>query len=82
MAGSFTTETGVSLAKLMNRMGRSSTRAAQIYLHARQERGQEITATLDKMARRELSRARKRRRERQVPLEGSAQRVRKPEKAS
>jgi integrase len=62
----FAAETGASLAELMNRMGHSSTRAAQVYLHAREERGQQIAATLDKMARRELSRARKPKR----PLEG------------
>ena len=55
----FTTESGASLAELMNRMGHSSTRAAQVYLHTREERGQQIAATIDKMARRELKRARK-----------------------
>lgn len=59
----FAAEAGASLAELMNRMGHSSTRAAQVYLHAREERGQQIAATLDKMARRELSQARKRKRE-------------------
>jgi integrase len=34
----FAAESGASLAELMNRMGHSSTRAARIYLHARQER--------------------------------------------
>lgn len=38
----------------MNRMGHSSTRAARIYLHAREEREQQLAAALDKMARREL----------------------------
>jgi hypothetical protein len=38
----------------MNRMGHSSTRAARIYLHAREERERQLAATLDKMARREL----------------------------
>jgi hypothetical protein len=42
----------------MSRIGHSSTRAAQIYLHARQERDQQIAGTLDKMAMRELKRAR------------------------
>jgi integrase len=59
----FAAETGASLAELMNCMSHSSTRPAQVYLHAREERGQQIAATLDKVARRELSRARKRRRE-------------------
>ena len=79
----FAAETGASLAELMNRMGHSSTRAAQVYLHAREERGQQIAATLDKMARRELSRARKRRREDQAVDETSGtQRARKRRKAS
>jgi hypothetical protein len=38
----------------MNRMGHSSTRAARIYLHTREEREQQLAATLDRMARREL----------------------------
>ncbi|MGO9081381.1 MAG: tyrosine-type recombinase/integrase [Streptosporangiaceae bacterium] len=53
----FAAETGASLAELMNRVDHSSTKAAQVYPHAREERGQQIAATLDKMARRELSRA-------------------------
>jgi integrase len=47
-------EAGASLGELMNRMGHSSTRAARIYLHARDERERQLAATLDKMARREL----------------------------
>jgi integrase len=47
-------EAGASLGELMNRMGHSSTRAARIYLHAREERERQLAATLDKMARREL----------------------------
>jgi integrase len=47
----FAAETGASLAELMNRMGHASTRAAQVYLHARDERGRQIAETLDKMAR-------------------------------
>jgi hypothetical protein len=35
----------------MNRMGHSSTRAARVYLHAREERDRQLAATLDKMAR-------------------------------
>jgi hypothetical protein len=42
----------------MSRMGHSSTRAARIYLHAREERDKQLAATLDKMARRELRRSR------------------------
>jgi hypothetical protein len=67
----------------MNRMGHSSTRAAQVYLHAREERGQQIAATLDKMARRELSQARKRKRDGQGNSETSGtQRARGRKKAS
>jgi hypothetical protein len=40
-------------------MGHSSTRAAQVYLHARQERDHELASTLDKMAKRELRKAKK-----------------------
>ena len=52
-----TAEAGASLAELMSRMGHSSTRAVQVYLHARQARDQQLAATLDKMARRELRRS-------------------------
>jgi hypothetical protein len=41
----------------MSRMGHSSTRAAQVYLHARKARDQQLAATLDRMARRELKRS-------------------------
>ena len=47
-------EAGASLGELMNRMGHSSTRAARIYLHAREEREQQLAAMLDRMARREV----------------------------
>ncbi|GAB3989922.1 site-specific integrase [Actinoallomurus acanthiterrae] len=55
----FAAESGASLPELMSRMGHSSTRAARIYLHARQERDKEIAATLGKMVRRELKRSQK-----------------------
>ena len=42
---------GASLGELMNRMGHSSTRAARIYLHAREERDRQLAAALDRMAR-------------------------------
>jgi hypothetical protein len=41
----------------MNRMGHSSTRAARVYLHAREERDRQLATTLDKMVRRELRRS-------------------------
>ena len=50
-------EAGASLAELRNRMGHSSARAAIVYLHARDERDQQLAAHLDRMARRELRRA-------------------------
>jgi integrase len=52
-----TAESGASLAELMRRMGHSSTRAAQIYLHAREERERQLATTIDRMARRELKRS-------------------------
>jgi integrase len=52
--GNTLAEAGASLGELMNRMGHSSTRAARIYLHTREEREQQLAATLDRMARREL----------------------------
>ena len=39
---------------MMSRMGHSSARAAMVYLHARDERAQQLAASLDRMARREL----------------------------
>jgi hypothetical protein len=52
-----TAEAGASLAELMSRMGQSSTRAAEVYLHAREERGRQLADVLDKIARRELKRS-------------------------
>jgi integrase len=52
-----TAEAGASLAELMTRMGHSSTRAAKVYLHAREERDRQLAAVLDKMARHELKRS-------------------------
>ena len=43
-------EVGASLGELMNRMGHSTTRAARIYLRARDGWERELAATLDKMA--------------------------------
>lgn len=42
-------ETGATLRELMDRMGHASTRAALIYLHAREQRGQAIAAGIDAM---------------------------------
>jgi integrase len=57
----YAAESGASLAEMMSRMGHSSTRAAQVYLHARRERDREIASTLDKMAKRELKKSKKQR---------------------
>ena len=43
-------ETGATLKELMARMGHASTRAAVIYLHAREVRDQEIADRLSAMA--------------------------------
>ncbi|MCC8243800.1 tyrosine-type recombinase/integrase [Saccharothrix luteola] len=40
-------ETGATLRELMDRMGHSSTRAALIYLHAREERGRSIATGIE-----------------------------------
>lgn len=63
----YAAESGASLAELMNRMGHSSIRAAQVYLHARRERDREIASTLGKMAERELKRAKKAKKRRTAP---------------
>src|SRR5437660_1611734 len=42
-------ETGATLRELMDRMGHASTRAALIYLHAREQRGHAIAAGIDAM---------------------------------
>ena len=49
-----TAEAGASFGELMNRMGHSSTRAARIYLYARDEREWQLAVTLGRIARREL----------------------------
>ena len=45
----YAAETGATLRELMNRMGHRSTRAALIYLHARDQRDQEIATGLNAM---------------------------------
>ncbi|WP_067973551.1 tyrosine-type recombinase/integrase [Nocardiopsis trehalosi] len=54
----YAAETGASLRELMNRMGHSSTRAALIYMHARDERARAIADALGQRAADELKRAR------------------------
>ena len=45
----YAAETGATLRELMDRMGHRSTRAALIYLHARDQRDKEIAAGLNAM---------------------------------
>jgi hypothetical protein len=47
-----TAEAGAAVTELMSRMGHASTRAARVYLHAREERDRQLAGTLSKMARR------------------------------
>ncbi|TDQ53014.1 tyrosine-type recombinase/integrase [Actinorugispora endophytica] len=54
----FAAEAGASLRELMNRMGHSSTRAALVYLHARDNRARHIADALGELAAEELRRAR------------------------
>ncbi|WP_067974618.1 site-specific integrase [Nocardiopsis trehalosi] len=54
----FAAEAGASLRELMNRMGHSSTRAALVYLHARDDRARELADSLGERAAEELRRAR------------------------
>ncbi|MEU5993096.1 site-specific integrase [Spirillospora sp. NPDC047418] len=55
----YAAESGASLAELMNRMGHSSTRTTQVYLHARQDRGQQMASSLGKIAKRNLKKSNK-----------------------
>jgi site-specific recombinase XerD len=41
-------EAGASLAELMSRMGHASTRAAKVYLHAREERDRHLADVPDR----------------------------------
>ena len=52
-------ETGATLRELMDRMGHGSTRAALIYLHAREERGHDIAKGIDQMVSRTTAKASK-----------------------
>ena len=54
----YAAEAGASLRELMNRMGHSTTRAALIYLHARDERAQELADRIGERAAEELRKAR------------------------
>ncbi|GAA3737768.1 integrase [Spinactinospora alkalitolerans] len=53
----YAAEAGASLRELMNRMGHSSTRAAMVYLHARDDRARDIADALGERAADELRRA-------------------------
>jgi integrase len=50
----YAAEAGASVRELMKRMGHSSSRAAMIYLHARDEREREIADRLGERAAEEL----------------------------
>ncbi|GAA3738034.1 hypothetical protein GCM10022402_17450 [Salinactinospora qingdaonensis] len=54
----YAAEAGASLRELMNRLGHSSTRAAMVYLHARDARARELADALGERAARELEDAR------------------------
>lgn len=56
LLSSLAAEAGASVRELMRRMGHSSTRAAMIYLHARDEREREIVDRLGERATEELKR--------------------------
>jgi integrase len=75
-------EAGASLPERMSRMGHSSTRAARIYLHAREERDKQLAATVDKMARRELKRSGSTKAERPSGNRSGTQRARGRKKES
>ncbi|MDS1271581.1 hypothetical protein RIF23_14900 [Lipingzhangella sp. LS1_29] len=53
----YAAEAGASLRELMNRMGHSSTRAALVYLHARDDRARDIADALGDRAADELKRS-------------------------
>jgi integrase len=55
----FTADAGANLRELMARMGHSSTRAAMIYLHSTDERQRTLADAVDKAARTELRKAKK-----------------------
>ena len=52
-------ETGATLRELMDRMGHASTRAALIYLHAREQRGKTIASGIDSMVKKATKTPRK-----------------------
>lgn len=52
-------ETGATLRELMERMGHASTRAALVYLHAREQRGKEIASGIDSMVKKAKRKPRK-----------------------
>ena len=57
LAGFPVAPVGASLAELMNRVSHSSTRAALVYLHAKEEPDREVAETLNEIARCELKRS-------------------------
>ena len=59
-------ETGATLRELMDRMGHSSARAALVYLHAREERGQSIADGMNAMVRKAQKKAAKKARKKEA----------------
>ncbi|RCV49698.1 tyrosine-type recombinase/integrase [Marinitenerispora sediminis] len=55
----YAAEAGASLRELMNRMGHSSSRAAMVYLHARDEHAREVADRLGERAGEELKKGQK-----------------------
>jgi integrase len=70
---SFTAEAGANLRELTARMGHSSTRAAMIYLHPTDERQRALANAVDKAARAELRKAKKKPRNAKKPGGGASQ---------
>ena len=66
-------DTGASLRELMDRMGHSTSRAAMVYLHSKDERQQAIADAISKRTDKELRQ--------NMPRSGT-QRARKPDEAS
>jgi integrase len=60
VGNNFTAHAGANLRELMARMGHSTTRAAMIYLHSTDARQRMIADAVDKTARAELRKAKKR----------------------
>jgi integrase len=69
----FTADAGANLRELMARMGQSSTRAAMVYLHSTDERQRTLADAVDKAARAELRKAKRKPRNAKKPASGAGQ---------